>query len=109
MGIDFSHGTAHWSYSGFMEFRNKLANQIAINLNEMEGFDGHEKWNMESDPIMMLLNHSDCDGELTAEQCRVIAPRLKELIADWEDNCSALELAESMEEAAELEETLIFK
>ena len=29
MGVDFSHGDAHWSYSGFMRFRNRVVNTIA--------------------------------------------------------------------------------
>ena len=38
MGIDFSHCEAHWSYSGFMNFRTKLATQAGIALNCMSGF-----------------------------------------------------------------------
>jgi hypothetical protein len=38
MGLDFSHCDAHWSYSGFNEFRVKLAEAAGIVLGDMEGF-----------------------------------------------------------------------
>ena len=38
MGIDFSHGKATWSYSGFMHFRTKLAAEIGCALYCMETF-----------------------------------------------------------------------
>lgn len=40
MGLDFTHCEAHWSYSGFMVFRRKLAKAIGVDLNRMEGFVG---------------------------------------------------------------------
>jgi hypothetical protein len=48
MGLDFrSSGTGEefqertsWSYSGFGDFRRRLAAQIGITLYEMEGFGG---------------------------------------------------------------------
>jgi len=69
MGLNFSISTrssnAAWSYSGFGNFRRKLAEEIRIDLNAMEGFGGKTKWDTVKDPIKYLLNHSDCDGHLT--------------------------------------------
>jgi hypothetical protein len=111
VGIDISPGGAHGSYSGFHRFRQRVAKQAGIVLDEMEGFGnrdegtpGTKKW-QEGDPIVHLLNHSDCDGILTPQQCRECAPRLRELIKDWDiqndyDARSALSLIEGMETAA---------
>jgi hypothetical protein len=112
MGIDFSHCDAHWAYSGFDRFRTRLAAQIGIDLDKMEGFGGRQSWLHIVDPIKGLLDHSDCDGELTAEQCRTIAPRLRELVAGWQeedrDKQMALELAKGLEAAASSDESLQF-
>jgi hypothetical protein len=59
------------------------------------------------DAIVPLLNHSDCDGELTPEECATISPRLRELAAAWpEDDYGrehALRLADDMDLAARLD------
>lgn len=34
----------------------------------------------EKDPLTVLLNHSDCSGELAAEVCTLLANRLEELL-----------------------------
>ena len=104
MGIDFSRGNAHWSYGGFNSFRHRLAECIGIDLDDMLGFGGDIQWDTVNDPIEPLLNHSDCDGVLTAEQCLTVAPRLAELVKDWPDDYDkshALELVEGMKEAIE--------
>lgn len=119
MGLDFSHREAHWSYGGFMSFRIRLASEIGIDLLQMDGFkqDGNGgyikglSWKNIKDPVKLLLNHSDCDGELTTEQCRLIAPRLRELVKGWPDDYDkmmALELSLGMEEAALKGEPLVF-
>jgi hypothetical protein len=166
MGIGFQVGNkpvgANWAYSGFHQFRKRLAKTIGIELNEMEGFGnplvsflrdfpnlvdvvegrvvlptkeelekasekhkeeyaatrGSIPWATVHDPIVPLLHHSDCDGELTPEQCAVIAPRLRELVSGWEDEwtagienydkVNALKLADGMDQAVELNKPLIF-
>lgn len=59
------------SYSGFSNFRRCLAVAVGINLGEMQGFTAdHEakQWTGE-EPFYELLYHSDCDGELSVEEC----------------------------------------
>lgn len=34
-----------------------------------------------SDPIVTLLHHSDCDGEISKEECVALAGRLREVLA----------------------------
>jgi hypothetical protein len=106
IGID-----ASWSYSGFMAFRTKLARTAGIELKTMRGYGGLNEWPSD-EPIVGLLQHSDCDGYLTTKQCRLIAPRLRELVQTWEDTdwdkSRALSLADSMEEIARRRMRLIF-
>ena len=114
MGIDFSHCDAYWAYSGFHRFRVRLAKEVGIDLNEMRGFGGAQlKWaNPKDDPIIHLLDHSDCDGHLSPGRCKKIAPRLRELVAKWDDEdydkIQALKLATGMEEAAKGRRNLRF-
>ena len=141
MGLDFhSEGcevddTPHWSYSGFMGFRTRLAKLTAIgDLRTMEGFPPYEigedlgviidesvvlrSWDEIDDPIVPLINHSDCDGQLTPEECRTVAPRLRELLEQFEagdvlnaesyDVQHGLLLAEMMEDCALRGVPLIF-
>ena len=113
MGIDFSHCEAHWAYRGFNRARAKLAAEVGIILDLMEGFADrtfgalhHFKevhpdistrmlgwipeealsWKHIKDDIVILLNHSDCDGEITAEECLKVAPRLRHLVEDWHED-----------------------
>lgn len=141
MGLGFNKSEASWSYSGFNDFRKRLANEIGICLPLMDGFwlPGYPrsevesaikrvgtdiidanfkwlpkeplKWDKIKDPIVDLLLHSDCEGELSAEQCGKIYPRLKELIEGWDedyDKKQALLLAEGMENCAKKNEPLVF-
>ena len=113
MGLDFSHCDAHWSYGGFHAFRCRIADEIGINLDEMEGFGGSKSWDEVNDPIVPLLNHSDCDGHLTPEECRIVYPRLIQLVSHWDDNdydkINALELAKGMKICSEQGENLLFE
>jgi hypothetical protein len=112
MGLDFNGSTAGWSYTGFGRFRDRLARELEFNLNAMEGFGGSRSWDeLEWDPIFHLLNHSDCDGEITPEQCRVAAPRLRELVEYWPkdyDKVNAIALADGMDKCAEENKSLRF-
>jgi hypothetical protein len=112
MGLDFNGAEAHWSYSGFSAFRRKLAKEIGINLDSMQGFGGDLSWKNIQDPICILLNHSDCDGTISHTLCKKVAPRLRRLIESWDDTDydkqQALLLAKGMEECANWKKTLEF-
>jgi hypothetical protein len=118
MGLDFSHTNAQWSYSGFMRFRERLAEEIGIDLNKMEGFNKENdykglSWEKIVDPIKYLLDHSDCEDDLSPELCSKVAPRLRELVSSWDDDDydkeQALLLAEGMELAFSKNEPLEFE
>jgi len=111
MGLNFKGG-ARWSYSGFNRFRTKLAGQVGITLDKMQGFGGKNSWDFETDDIIPLLHHSGCGGELTVKECKKVWPRLKELIEDWGsdnyDKINALRLIEGMKGAIKNSKPLRF-
>jgi hypothetical protein len=99
--------------------------------NEMIEAEGPKRsWDEIDDPIKPLLNHSDCDGVLTPEECAQVAPRLREIVTLWPDRMQsyvelngtkvpsrwfdnydkvqALRLVEGMEKAAAANEELRF-
>ena len=57
MGIDFSHGDAHWAYSGFMRFRGRLAVELGYPNPLHEMYDDGSYSCMEGAPIYPLNNH----------------------------------------------------
>ena len=113
MGVEFSHCDAHWSYGGFHAFRAELAAMVGISdLSTMEGFGGARSFDTLHDDIRPLLDHSDCDGELSPEECSRIAPRLEALIRQkgetWDYRDPGLSLVEGMKKAASQREPLTF-
>lgn len=117
MGIDFSHSDAHWAYSGFNRFRRALAQHEGFDLDRMLGFTRAAdavSWDTVTSPLKPLLNHSDCDGEMTPAECAQVAPRLREVVrAVWPDpreydHAHGLLLAEAMERCAANGEPLVF-
>jgi hypothetical protein len=111
----FTAKTASWSYSGFNRFRELVASKAGISLDSMVGFGGQMAWeDLAGEALLPLLNHSDCDGELTPEECKTVAPRLRELAPQLKDRsynydeCHALLLADMMDFAAKVGKPLIF-
>ena len=113
MGLDFSEGGAHWSYTGFHQFRCDLAEAIGFNYNVLLKT---QEW-PPGEPLVALLRHSDCEGKLTWEECASIAPRLREVIEPWGDgeDCynpnfhNGVLLAEAMEVCAREKGDLEFR
>ncbi len=112
MGIDFSHCEAHWAYSGFMRFRSKLTETLGYthSLNMM--YEDGTYTRMQNEPIYPLIDHSDCDGNLSVEEMKQILPQLKDIINRWPDNeydkKRGLELIEGMETAVTNNEPMVF-
>src|ERR1700694_3569260 len=104
MGLDFSHCEAGWAYSAFNEFRQKLEQERR--LKPWREFNG-------SDPIFVLLQHSDCEGFIEPEDCTPLAVRLAELVRGWEpddgDRYRALMLVKGLRIAGTRGERLVFK
>lgn len=95
MGLDLysRDGEKHagCAYSSFNRFREKLALEININLKEMSGYESLSEtptglnWDTVTDDLKILFNHSDCDGKLTARECKLIYPRVRDLTKDWNE------------------------
>lgn len=90
MGLRIKPGDACWSYSGFNDFRRLLAREEGIDLDAMEGFGGlrgvpagTRTWAEVESPLVPLLNHSDCEGYLSADDCEQMLPRLHEIAKKW--------------------------
>jgi len=104
MGLDTTHDCWHGAYSAFTRWRNKLAEVAGYEVVEITYKNGgfsipHEMplvdyihadvdgnpvngdWvNEPSDPLMVLICHSDCDGHIKPKQARALSLRLKELL-----------------------------
>jgi len=103
MGLDVSHGAWRGAYSAFMGWREKIAELAGFPpLMLMEGFYDNNRflfsendfgiakqvkeylpisWGcLKTDPLIELLHHSDCDGEIEWYKCGVIADRLEEIL-----------------------------
>ncbi len=112
MGLGFSNCRAHFSYSGFMNFRNKLVETLGYthSLNSM--YNDGTYVNMKTEPIFPLIDHSDCDGGLTVEEMKQILPQLKCIVGKWPkddyEKTRGLELVEGMEISIELNEPMVF-
>lgn len=108
--------SVHWSYVGFHIFRKQIAKTIGIEdldqwweaLPATVPLDG-------DDPIIYLLNHSDCDGELTPEDCDALVCRLRAIILSWDKQTiekhgdRANKLCDLLEYSAETKQTLEFR
>jgi len=111
MGLDTTHGCWRGAYSAFMRWREKIAECAGLPpLMLMEGFfekgnytDPFERdimdktkrrypygnlpirWDcLKPSALHQLLYHSDCDGEIEAENCGPIADALEELMPELE-------------------------
>lgn len=82
MGLDTSHNCWHAPYSSFNTFRKLLASRIGMVLDNMEGFGGDGKFAAFDHDIIPLLDHSDCDGEITPADAAKVARGLEAIYAD---------------------------
>lgn len=101
MGLDTSHDCWHGPYSAFMRWRERLVRLAWGGYGEQGGQRGN-LWNYpgyhgqqyhkqdqtspeplkypENDPLVTLICHSDCDGEIAPELCGPLADRLQEIM-----------------------------
>lgn len=97
MGLDTTHNCWHGAYSAFTRWRNKLAEVAGYAffkagdppMYEQPLIDwGHVTqeqlagvWEeTPKDPLLVLIAHSDCDGDIYPEQAEPLADRLEELL-----------------------------
>ena len=104
MGLDFKGSDVSFSYGGFHRFRRRVASSAGIMLDKMEGYTGTNPipWSTVNDDLKYLLDHSDCDGQISAICCGKIAKRLEEIIVTWNFPVSDIEANWHLENARTL-------
>lgn len=112
MGLDTTHNAWHGPYSSFNTFRVNMAKMIGMDLNKMEGFGGDTPFSQFDDDLCILLDHSDCDGDISPEDCKKLSVRLDELIKKMHPQTSVYQFAKQFSAgcklAASRNETLKF-
>lgn len=115
MGLDLrvrgyrTEDTKIGSYTGFNDFREAWAKHLGFNLNEMVGFDGDKEWTDE--PLQCFFNHSDCDGELSVEECKTILAQAEKdapALTDSQSQYSMPTLIRFLKKAIEKNEPIEF-
>lgn len=110
------HPCPEWDYLSFNAFRERLATMEGIFLPDMQGYGGDRSWDEISSDLKPLLDHSDCEGELTPQECAQVASRLRVLLALWPRDESGMDydrrncklLASCMEDCAHDGHRLVF-
>jgi hypothetical protein len=111
---DFHHSEgACFTYGSFGDFRRRIGTIICLPLYEMEGFGGVRNWDEWRDhPLYPLMNHSDCDGEITWIDCARIFPALEMIISKWPQHDllrkEGMKLVAHMRYCVEAERALVF-
>lgn len=101
MGLDASHDCWHGAYSSFSRWRNKLAEVAGYQIAKVDwgpgSFGPHDTilidwghiadecymgtWTeTPTDPLIVLIAHSDCGGYIHPPQAGPLADRLEELL-----------------------------
>lgn len=93
MGLDTSHDCWHGPYSMFHDWREALHRILHPNTQHHgERLDAlMEAWDAgiyedQTVPINVLMNHSDCDGEIPAKDCGPLADALESLAAQMPED-----------------------
>jgi len=101
MGLDTTHDAWHGAYGAFTRFRNALAKAagyevedrtIYLDWGHVEEKNLYGEWDavpcntLGPDPLLFLLMHSDCEGHIEPEHCRLLADRLMELLPAIDDD-----------------------
>jgi hypothetical protein len=105
MGLDMSHDAWHGAYSSFARFRDKLTIVAGLPVIKESGspqayvdvdWDRYTEANLmgewgekipettqgKRDPLLYLLIHSDCDGQLHPVHAKMVADRVEELLPE---------------------------
>jgi hypothetical protein len=79
LGLDTTHGAYSGSYGGFRAWREKVAETAGFDLNSMIGFGGEAAWKID-EGLCLILDHSDCEGEIRWWDCLKVALALTKIL-----------------------------
>ncbi len=118
MEVWFSHGMANWTRRGWQEFKWCVGAEIGLNIfahpRSEQGW-ANPKWQRKPlEPLIPLFKLSPVkgmpEGSMTPEQCRLAAPRLREILGGrkWLKDALLMghRLADAMEGCAVANEAL---
>lgn len=85
MGLDTTHDCWHGPYSAFMRWRvelHRLLNpeETGDPYDNLRAAWGRGRYDDQTVPINVLMNHSDCDGDIPVEVCGPLADALEVLL-----------------------------
>jgi len=88
MGLDTTHDAFNGAYSSFNRFRQIIAKAMGGSYPPHEDrrfpddlFYWGDAYSAESHPgLYIFLTHSDCDGEISAKGCKLVADDLEKLL-----------------------------
>jgi hypothetical protein len=90
MGLDTTHDAFHGAYSAFNNLRRFLLKSIGGSFPPHEdksfkdGFwywgDGSEYSSETHKGLLEFFSHSDCDGEILPEMCKIVADELEGIL-----------------------------
>ncbi|MGD1416469.1 hypothetical protein [Bacillus stercoris] len=97
MGLDTTHNAFHGAYSSFNNFRRFLLKSIGgsypphENKELMDGYwyfgDGYSTETHKG--LAEFFGHSDCDGEISPEMCKIVADELEAILPQVEELAKA--------------------
>ena len=93
MGLDCSHNAFHGAYSSFNRFRQFVSKSIGGSYPPHEDKSLNEAYwylpdGMTSEThkgLYEFLGHSDCDGEISPEMCKIVADELEAIIPQMKE------------------------
>jgi hypothetical protein len=99
MGLDVSHDAFSGAYSAFSRFRQVVAKAMGGSYpphddKELERhmWDWGDGFKEETHPgLFIFMMHSDCDGEITPEDCIKVAVELEQLLPEIKRISTSLE------------------
>ncbi len=94
MGLDTTHGCWNGPYSAFNRWRDRVAVVAGYKIVDFDGMSAPDiDWEqitdenvrglwakLPSDPLLILIVHSDCDGYIQYRYAKALADRLAELL-----------------------------
>jgi len=112
MGIDFSHCKASWSYGGFSKFRHRIAEECGLDVAGGDMYEYGQYKKLSTHDIYPFIDHSDCEGDMSVENMKKVAPAIRKAVEQWDENdydkMMAIRLVECMEEAISKNEPIQF-